>query len=145
MGFYSLQETQVQSLTWEDPPEKEMVTNTMCLPGKSHGQQNLTGCSPQVCKESDTIEHTHTHTHTHTHIWEIGLTCLCSEPPPCDHVFDLPGVACSVLSRHISTDHLGTQLEHLLSTVGLRRPPRVIKTHCCRLEHSSGFKIISGH
>ena len=43
------------------------------LPGESHGQRSLVGCSPRGRKESDTTErltHTHiphTHTHTHTH------------------------------------------------------------------------------
>ena len=31
------------------------------LPGKSHGQKNLTGHSPWSCKESDTTEHAHCH------------------------------------------------------------------------------------
>jgi len=30
-------ETWVQSLSWEDPLEKEMATNSVLLPGKSHG------------------------------------------------------------------------------------------------------------
>jgi len=29
------------------------------LPGKSHGQGILAGCSPWGCKESDTTEHPH--------------------------------------------------------------------------------------
>ena len=33
-------------LSWEDPLEKEMATHSSILPGKSHGQRNLTGCSP---------------------------------------------------------------------------------------------------
>jgi len=31
------------------------------LPGKSHGQKSLVGCSPWGCKESDTIERLHFH------------------------------------------------------------------------------------
>ena len=31
------------------------------LPGKSHGQKSLVGCSPQGCKESDTTERLHFH------------------------------------------------------------------------------------
>ena len=42
--------------------EKEMVTSTVFLPGKSHGQQNLLGYSPQVCKERQLSTHTHIHT-----------------------------------------------------------------------------------
>ena len=33
------------------------------LPGESHGQRNLVGYSPRVCKESDTIEHAPKHMH----------------------------------------------------------------------------------
>ena len=29
------------------------------LPGKSHGQRNLVGCSPWGCKELDMTEHIH--------------------------------------------------------------------------------------
>ena len=31
------------------------------LPGKSHGQKSLVGCSPWGCEESDTIERLHFH------------------------------------------------------------------------------------
>ena len=31
------------------------------LPGKSHGQRSLVGCSPWGCKESDTTERLHSH------------------------------------------------------------------------------------
>ena len=59
------------------------------LPGKSHGQRSLAGCSPWGRKESNTAEateharvvhrsvhtrtraHTHTHTHTHTTPQEV--------------------------------------------------------------------------
>ena len=37
----AMQETQVQSLGWENPLEKEMVTDTSILPGKPHGQRSL--------------------------------------------------------------------------------------------------------
>ena len=38
-----MQETQVQSLSWEDSLEKEMATHF--LPGKSYGQRGLVGYS----------------------------------------------------------------------------------------------------
>ena len=39
------------------------------LPGESHGQRGLVGCSLRGCKESDpTKQLTHTHTHTRTHM-----------------------------------------------------------------------------
>ena len=39
----AMQETQVQSLGGEDPLEEEMATNSIILPGKSHGQRSLVG------------------------------------------------------------------------------------------------------
>ena len=54
------------------------------LPGKSHGQWNLEGYSPQGCKEFDMNEatehacaHTHTLTHTHTHTRRINMIQPC--------------------------------------------------------------------
>ena len=37
----AVQETQVRSLDWEDPLEKEMATHSIFLPGESHGQRSL--------------------------------------------------------------------------------------------------------
>ena len=42
----AIQETQVQSLGWEDPLERGMATHSIFLPGKSHGQRSLVGYSP---------------------------------------------------------------------------------------------------
>ena len=50
-----MQETRVRSLGWEDPLEKWQPTPAF-LPGESHGQRSLAGCSPWVCKEADTTE-----------------------------------------------------------------------------------------
>ena len=52
----AVQETQVRSLGWEDPLEKEMATTPVSLPGKSHGQRSLVDCNPSGCKESGTTE-----------------------------------------------------------------------------------------
>ena len=49
-------ETWVPSLSWEDPLEKGMATRSRTLPGESHGQRSLVGCSPWGHKESDTTE-----------------------------------------------------------------------------------------
>ena len=48
----AMQETQVQSLGWEDPLEKGMTIHSSILPGEVHGQRRLTGYSPQGCQES---------------------------------------------------------------------------------------------
>ena len=52
----AMQETEVRSLGWEDPLEKEVATHSSILPGDSHGQGSLTGYSPWVRKELDTTE-----------------------------------------------------------------------------------------
>ena len=41
-----MQETKAQSLSQEDPLEKEMATTPVFLAGKSHGQRRLVGYSP---------------------------------------------------------------------------------------------------
>ena len=44
-----MQETQVQSLGWEDPLEKEMATHSIVfLPEKSHEQRSLVGYGPEA-------------------------------------------------------------------------------------------------
>ena len=57
----TMQETQVQSLGWEDLLEKEMTTTPLFLPKKSHGWRNLIGYSPRGHKESDMTEQLHFH------------------------------------------------------------------------------------
>ena len=52
----AMRETWVQSLGWEDPLEKGMAATPVFLPGKSHGQRSLAGCSPRSHKESNTTE-----------------------------------------------------------------------------------------
>ena len=61
-------ETQIQSLGWEDPLEKEMATHSRFLawkmlwteePGKCHGQRRLAGYRPRGRKESDMAERLH--------------------------------------------------------------------------------------
>ena len=39
----ALQETQVQSLGWEDPLEKGMATHSSILAWRNHGQKSLVG------------------------------------------------------------------------------------------------------
>ena len=46
----------VPSLGWADPLEESMTTHSSILPGESHGQRSLAGCSPWGHKESDTTE-----------------------------------------------------------------------------------------
>ena len=52
----AVQESRVQSLSWEDPLEKEWQPTPVFLPGKSYGWRSLVGYSPWGHKESDTTE-----------------------------------------------------------------------------------------
>ena len=47
------QETQVQSLGWEDPLEKEWQPTPAFMPGKYHEQRSLTDYNPWGCKALD--------------------------------------------------------------------------------------------
>ena len=51
-----MQETQVCSLSLEDPLEKEMALHSSILAWEIHGQRSLIGYCPQGHKESDMIE-----------------------------------------------------------------------------------------
>ena len=53
------QETQVPSLGWEDPLEKEMATHSNILAQKILGQRSLEGYTPWGCKKLDKTDNTH--------------------------------------------------------------------------------------
>ena len=71
-----MQETQLRSLGWEDPLEKEMATPLQysCLENP-HGQRNLAGYSAWAHKELDTIEPL-THTHIEFAKQKIKIVCV---------------------------------------------------------------------
>ena len=52
----AMQETWVQSLSWEDPWKRAWPPTPVFFPKQSPGQRNLAGCSPGGLKESDTTE-----------------------------------------------------------------------------------------
>ena len=54
-----MQETQVQSLGWEDPLEKETATHSTTLAWKIPWVEGLAGYSPRGLKESDTTKRLH--------------------------------------------------------------------------------------
>ena len=58
-----MRETQVWSLGWEDPLEKEMATHASIMSEESHGRRSLVGYSPWGHKELDTTERLHFHCH----------------------------------------------------------------------------------
>ena len=51
------QETLVKSLGQKDPPEEEMATHSVSLPGEPHGQRSLVRYGLWGRRESDTTEH----------------------------------------------------------------------------------------
>ena len=55
----AIQETRVQSLSWEDPLEKEMAAHSSILAWKIPWTQSLVGYSPWGHKESDMTEQLH--------------------------------------------------------------------------------------
>ena len=52
----AMQETQVRSLGWEDPLQRECLPTLVFLPGEFHGQRSLEGYSPCDCKKMDTAK-----------------------------------------------------------------------------------------
>ena len=52
----AVEETQVQSLGWEDPLEEDGQPTLVFLPGESQGWGSLVGCRLWGCTESDTTE-----------------------------------------------------------------------------------------
>ena len=54
-----MQETWVQSLSQEDPLEKEMATHSSILAGESHGQRSLVDYSSWGYKELDMSKRLH--------------------------------------------------------------------------------------
>ena len=52
-----MQETQIQSLGWENPLEKGMQPAPVFLPGESHGQKTLVGYNSWGHEELDMAEH----------------------------------------------------------------------------------------
>ena len=53
----AMQETCFRSLGREDPLEKEMQPTPVFLPGESHGQRSLAGCSPWGRKSQTWLSH----------------------------------------------------------------------------------------
>ena len=55
-NLFEMQDTQVRPLGQGDPLEIEWQPTPVILPREFHGQRSLTGYSPWVCKESNTVE-----------------------------------------------------------------------------------------
>ena len=52
----AMQETQVRSLGWEDPLEKEKASHSVFLPGEFQGKRSLVDYGPRGHKEQRTTE-----------------------------------------------------------------------------------------
>ena len=76
-------ETQVWSLSKEDPLRRKWQPTPVFLPGESYGQRSLVGYSPWGPKESSMTERTHTHS------TETPSKCQTKGPRICR---DKPGV-----------------------------------------------------
>ena len=78
----AMQETQIQSLGWEDLLEKEMATHSSTLTWETHGERSLVGYNPKGHKESEMTEQLSTaHTEKGGSLievlsWEIYLNNL---------------------------------------------------------------------
>ena len=66
----AIRETQVRSLGWEDPLEKEMATHSSILAWRIPRTEEPGGLQFMGSQRvrDDWVTNTHTHTHTHTHI-----------------------------------------------------------------------------
>ena len=60
-NLLAVQQTWVQSLSWENLLEKGMATYSSILAWRFHGQRSLVGYSPCGGKESDTESDYHFH------------------------------------------------------------------------------------
>ena len=65
LAMQELQETQVRSLSREDPLEDGLATHSSVLAWRIPWTEELVCCSPSGCKESDMAEVTQ---HAHTYI-----------------------------------------------------------------------------
>ena len=77
----AMQKTQVRSLGWKDPLEKEMATHSSVLAWEIPWTRSLEGYSPWGLKESDTTEWLSTHTDLQILLSSLGegghyRTCL---------------------------------------------------------------------
>ena len=64
----AMPETWVQSLGWKDTWKRAWQPTPVFLPGESHGQRSLAGCSPWCQKKSDMTEWLGTQ-HTDINFW----------------------------------------------------------------------------
>ena len=134
-----MQETQVRSLSWEDPLEKEMAIQSTprLLPGKSHGQRSLVGYSPWSRKETDRTERLHFHfiqiTTTLSTLFTFTFTFTLSKSPPRLLDSKLPLYLQPNFSKIFSCLHFLNFLCILLAPVNWLECHHVVKTSLCKI------------
>ena len=81
----AMQETQGQSLGWEDPLEKPSLPTPVFLPGEFHGQRSLVDCG----EESDMIDQ---HFHFYFSLPSFWYSSSFPHYFPCDFLYKDPGL-----------------------------------------------------
>ena len=95
-----MRETQVRTLSHEDPLEKEMATHSSILTWRIPWTENLAGYIPWDRKQSDTTEQV-----VHTHTYMVFIHCLVQIWVEICFLVQLP--VFGFLGRIISTCRLG--------------------------------------
>ena len=72
----AMKEPRVQSLDWEDPPEKGMATHSSFLACRIQWSEDLAGCSPWGHKKSDMTEGVILHFHYVCLHFVVGVCLL---------------------------------------------------------------------
>ena len=88
----AVQETQVQSLGWEDPLEKRMATHSSILVQRISGQRSLAGTAVHGVTQSDITEHLSLHFTVIKTLWQW---------PKDRHIGQWNGTESPVINLHI--------------------------------------------
>ena len=80
----AMHETWLQFLGWEDPWSWKWQPTPIFLPGKSHGQRSLAGCSPQGRERAghDAVTNHHHHCSLTVRPWVRTKNVLCHTKKP---------------------------------------------------------------
>ena len=124
------QETRVPSPGREGPLVQEMAPSPVFLPGKSHGQRSLAGCSPRGRRELDTIERTCTRGHL---LFSLLPTSILLQPQTaqCSEIRGLvcvyPGVAGTTRRLECEEGSLTGRRKHVGSPLQVRQAHRGVR------------------
>ena len=114
---------------WKIPWRRQWQPTPEFLPGESHGQRSLVGCSPWGCRESDTTDWASTHM--------CALSICSSLPPPTNTLKDFRGLPWARLSSSVlflpPNSSPVSPLDPLVPALPLNLP--------CVLEYKQNLKI----